>query len=75
MQTSAVVNKKIETYPCLKEYTYSTDHFIVLFTCPKKGIVVHNFRQDDHVHPIGHCSSGWAEDGFDYYEGEVKLSN
>jgi len=51
---------------------YTGKQLIVLFTSEQSGVVL---LDESDMYEIGHYSDGWEEDYFDYYDGEIKVSN
>ena len=63
------------SYPCLKYWEHPDQEGIsvVLFTGPKRGVLLvrRPFSEED----IGREQSGWAEEEFREFIGEVRLRN
>lgn len=57
-------------YPVLKEHGH-IGGFIVLFTGPHTGVVVHTESKTR----LGENRDDWAESNYELYSGEVTLSN
>lgn len=70
MITEKVDLEKAE-YPCLKQHREGD--FIVFFTAPYSGIVVHT--QGKCPWDLGYTDHRWVEDSFTIYAGTLTLRN
>lgn len=60
-------------YPILMEYRDNT--FVVLFSCPRSGLVVHS---SDKTYAAGHYYDSWnyaSGDSWHPFQGSIVLSN
>ena len=62
-----------QTYPYLG--IPSDKAYIVLFSAPKTGVVIHISSSNQYLIKLGYYSNNWAEDNFIRAIGKVTLEN
>lgn len=64
-------------YPVLKRSQFSNElDYVVLFTAPRQGIVVHVFKSNDNEVVVGwDGNGGFGEDRFVEFDGAISISN
>ena len=69
IESNIIISKDI-TYPILKQYK---NEFVVLFSSPKTGMIVHVFKNSTYF--LGQYSETWEEDNFISYNNKISLKN